>query len=102
MGKRGNEGKLKGKGMMETQGKINKSVLPNGWRWVRLGEVCEIVTGSTPRTDDSANWNGEILWATPNDMGKLKGLLSMILREKYPKKVLKVVVQSYCLLEVYY
>lgn len=43
------------------------------WERKRLGEVCEIITGSTPRTDDPANWNGHILWGTPNDMGKLVG-----------------------------
>jgi len=42
------------------------------WERKRLGEVCEIVTGSTPKTDDPSNWNGEIFWATPNDMGKLR------------------------------
>jgi len=64
---------------MKMQTTINNSAirkppskLPPGWRWVRLGEVCEIVTGSTPRTDDPSNWNGGILWATPNDMGKLR------------------------------
>lgn len=43
------------------------------WERKRLGEVGEIVTGSTPRTDDPDNWNGSILWTTPNDMGKLTG-----------------------------
>jgi type I restriction enzyme S subunit len=43
------------------------------WERKKLGEVREVVTGSTPRTDDSTNWDGEILWATPNDMGKLAG-----------------------------
>lgn len=43
------------------------------WERKRLWEVCEVVMGSTPRTDDSTNWNGDILWATPNDMGKLVG-----------------------------
>ncbi|MFN3467267.1 MAG: restriction endonuclease subunit S, partial [Candidatus Brocadiales bacterium] len=52
---------------------IERYPLPEGWRWVRLGEVCEIVTGSTPRTNDPTNWNGKIFWATPNDMGKLTG-----------------------------
>lgn len=48
-----------------------KYPLPEGWRWVGLGEVCEVVLGSTPRTEDPSNWNGDILWATPADMGKL-------------------------------
>lgn len=43
------------------------------WEGKRLGKVCEIVTGSTPRTSDPTNWNGDILWATPKDMGKLRG-----------------------------
>ena len=43
------------------------------WEKKRLREVCEVVSGSTPRTDDPTNWNGDILWATPNDMGKLVG-----------------------------
>jgi type I restriction enzyme S subunit len=43
------------------------------WQREKLGEVCEVVTGSTPRTDDLSNWDGDILWATPNDMGKLAG-----------------------------
>jgi type I restriction enzyme S subunit len=43
------------------------------WEKKKLREVCEIVTGSTPRTDDPSNWGGEILWTTPNDLGKLEG-----------------------------
>ncbi|MEW6162991.1 MAG: restriction endonuclease subunit S, partial [Nitrospirota bacterium] len=43
------------------------------WERKRIVDICEVVTGSTPRTDDPANWNGDILWATPNDMGKLIG-----------------------------
>ena len=40
---------------------IPNSELPQGWHWVKLGEVCEVVTGATPRTDDPNNWDGEIL-----------------------------------------
>lgn len=43
------------------------------WKRKKLGDVCEVITGSTPRTDSHDNWNGEIFWATPNDMGKLVG-----------------------------
>lgn len=45
--------------------------LPEGWRWARLGEVCNVVGGSTPDTNNSAYWGGEIAWATPTDLGKL-------------------------------
>ena len=45
--------------------------LPAGWRWAKLGDVCEIVSGSTPKTNVTAYWNGTITWITPTDMGKL-------------------------------
>ncbi|MBT9145485.1 MAG: Type-1 restriction enzyme EcoKI specificity protein [candidate division WS2 bacterium] len=33
---------------MKTQSDINNSKLPEGWRWVRLGEVCELIMGQSP------------------------------------------------------
>ncbi len=44
--------------------------LPVGWRWAKLGEVCEVIGGSTPDTGNSAYWNGDIAWVTPTDLGK--------------------------------
>ena len=45
--------------------------LPQGWKWAKLGDVCEIVSGSTPKTNVAAYWNGTITWITPTDMGQL-------------------------------
>ena len=45
--------------------------LPAGWKWAKLGDVCEIISGSTPKTNVAAYWNGTITWITPTDMGKL-------------------------------
>jgi len=53
---------------------ISSPPLPDGWRWVKLGEVCEVVGGSTPDTSTSDYWNGEIVWVTPTDLGKLSGM----------------------------
>ncbi len=39
-----------------------------GWEVKKLGEVGEIVTGSTPSTTDNTNWNGEINWVTPAEL----------------------------------
>ncbi|TAE31370.1 MAG: hypothetical protein EAZ92_02900 [Candidatus Kapaibacterium sp.] len=50
------------------------SSLPNGWRWEKLGEIAKIVNGSTPDSGVAEYWNGEILWATPTDIGKLEGI----------------------------
>ena len=36
--------------------------------WVRLGDVCEIVNGATPRTGVPENWGGDIKWVTPAEL----------------------------------
>ena len=41
------------------------------WAVKRLGEVCEVVNGGTPDTKVAKFWDGEHLWITPKDMGKL-------------------------------
>jgi type I restriction enzyme, S subunit len=38
------------------------------WESVMLGEVCDVVGGATPRTSQPANWDGDVLWATPKDL----------------------------------
>ncbi len=45
--------------------------LPQGWRWVKLGDVSQIVGGTTPSTSVPDYWGGDIVWITPADMGKL-------------------------------
>jgi type I restriction enzyme S subunit len=48
--------------------------IPEEWEVVRLGEVGEIISGSTPNTNNSEYWNGEIFWITPEDLSKAKTL----------------------------
>ena len=36
-----------------------------------MGEVCEIVNGGTPDTNIKEFWNGDLLWISPKDLGKL-------------------------------
>ena len=45
--------------------------LPLGWRWVKLGDICEIVNGSTPKSAVPEYWDGDICWITPTDLGQL-------------------------------
>lgn len=45
--------------------------LPDGWRLARLGEICEIVNGSTPKSGVDEYWDGDICWITPADLGQL-------------------------------
>ncbi len=55
-----------------TQGRdAAKRPLPEGWRWARLGDVCDVIGGSTPDTNNPLYWSGEIAWVTPTDLGKL-------------------------------
>jgi len=35
---------------------------------VRLGEVCKIVSGSTPKTNIDEYWDGDIDWLTPAEL----------------------------------
>lgn len=42
--------------------------LPNGWKWIKLSEVGDIISGGTPSTNVAEYWNGEISWITPADL----------------------------------
>lgn len=44
--------------------------MKNGWGKKRLGTVCEIVNGGTPKTNIPKYWDGTYLWITPAEMGK--------------------------------
>lgn len=44
--------------------------IPDGWSSARLGDVCEIVGGATPKTGVAENWGGCIAWVTPDDLSK--------------------------------
>lgn len=45
--------------------------MKKNWEFKKLGEICEIINGGTPDTKIHQFWNGDILWLTPKDMGKL-------------------------------
>ena len=34
----------------------------------KLGEVCEVIGGSTPKTTESSYWDGEHFWITPAEL----------------------------------
>ena len=42
-------------------------------RTVRLGDVCQVVSGATPKTSVEEYWDGDINWVTPADLSKLSG-----------------------------
>ena len=44
------------------------------WEIKKLREVCVIINGGTPDTSIPKFWDGENLWITPKDMGKLQSI----------------------------
>ena len=43
------------------------------WPIKRIGEMCDIVSGATPRTERPEFWGGGIPWATPKDLSEHDG-----------------------------
>jgi len=41
------------------------TVLPKGWKWQKLGDVCDVVTGTTPPKSDSSNYGKDIPFFKP-------------------------------------
>ena len=41
------------------------------WPDATVGEVCEVVSGATPRTGKPEYWGGDIPWVTPKDLSDL-------------------------------
>jgi len=42
--------------------------LPEGWKWIRLGEFFNLKTGATPSTAVPKYWDGEIRWLKSGDV----------------------------------
>lgn len=42
-----------------------------GWEIKKIGDVCDVFNGGTPDTTVKEYWDGDNLWITPKDMGKL-------------------------------
>lgn len=62
--------------------------LPKGWEIKRLGEVCEIINGSTPLRTHKEYWeNGEFPWFTIDDIRE-QGRKITFTRQKITKVAL--------------
>jgi len=55
--------------------------IPVDWEVVRLGDVCDIIGGSTPSTKRKEYWGGHIPFATPTDITSLRGREISITKE---------------------
>ena len=45
--------------------------IPTHWEVKRLKRMFRVINGATPRGSESAYWDGEIPWVTPEDLGSL-------------------------------
>ena len=52
--------------------------MKQGWEIKKLGEVCEIIGGSTPKTNEPSYWDGEHYWVTPAELDGTKYISSTI------------------------
>ena len=50
--------------------------MKQGWEIKKLVEVCEIIGGSTPKTNEPSYWDGEHYWVTPAELDGAKYISS--------------------------
>lgn len=44
--------------------------LPSGWKWKRVGELCDLQTGATPSTQKPEYFGGDIRWLVSGDINQ--------------------------------
>ena len=64
--------------------------VPDGWRAARLGDVAEVVGGSTPSRTQEEYWGGEVPWVVPSELTALSGRFLGASRESITVEGLKV------------
>lgn len=47
---------------------------PEDWKTQPLGKCVDIYQGGTPKTSTASYWGGKIVWLTPGEITKIKGL----------------------------
>ncbi len=64
------------KNVKEKLGVYRKSVLKAAFdfdcEYQRIDTYCDVISGSTPRTNQKEYWDGDILWITPKDLSAYK------------------------------
>lgn len=56
---------------------------------MKLGDVSQIINGTTPSTSVPDYWNGSVVWVTPADMGKMDSHEIWTSRKKISRKGLQ-------------
>jgi len=56
--------------------------IPEPWSTTRLRNIFDVENGSTPKSSEDAYWDGDIAWATPDDLeGKTRDIISKTKRK---------------------
>ena len=50
--------------------------MKQGWEIKKIGEVCEVIGGSTPKTSDDTFWDGDYYWISPAELDGSKYVYS--------------------------
>ena len=58
---------------MKDSGVVWLGEIPTHWDSKALKRQFRVVNGSTPKSGEPDNWNGDIPWVTPDDLGKMSG-----------------------------
>lgn len=63
--------------------------MKEGWVYKKLGEITQIISGSTPKTSDPTNWNGDNFWVTPAELNgnKYQGRTQRTISDKAATKL---------------
>ena len=51
-------------------------LIPEDWGIIPIGALGEVLTGSTPPTNDRSNYGNDYLFVSPADLGKSKWILN--------------------------
>lgn len=59
--------------------------IPSNWLTTSTRFLFHVLNGSTPASNEASFWNGDIFWATPEDIGSLQGKVLNDTRRKITK-----------------
>ena len=64
----------------------DNGAIPDGWQMVQLGDVAEVVGGSTPSRREATFWGGNTPWVVPSELTDLPGRYLTASRESITEK----------------
>ncbi len=57
-----------------TEELLPETDLPEGWKWVKLGQIGQIISGGTPSTSNALYWNDDVNWISPSDLTNYRNI----------------------------